>query len=210
MPISKPKPNSIELLNYQDETYSTYKKLSDSSLVDEDGNQLTIDASTGALVRISYPHHETHDGNHYFISAFAVFNTDEEAVFGVTTPDSTKEPHITFLVVGTSQTEIYVYESSTFTGGVEIESINNNRNSTNTADLTVTSAPTVSDVGTLIFAQSTGKAGVNPTKSDSGTYERANELILKRNTAYIFKAVSRDDGNVISYRSDWYEHTPRG
>ena len=182
----------------------------DVTLKDEDGNTLTVDDSTGSLVRISYVHHEIHEGNHYFLSAFDTFDNGDEIVFGVTSPDTDKEAHITTLVQGTSQTEVYIYAGATFTGGVPVTPVNNNGNSENTSDLDIVIAPNVSDLGTLIFAESTGKAGVNPTKSSSGQNERENEIIQKRNTAYIYKAISRDDGNIITYRSSWYEHTPRG
>lgn len=184
--------------------------MTDGQLVDGDGDALTTDASSRAITTINYEHHEIHAGSHYFISSFGTFNEDAEAVFGITTADTTEEIHITTHVRGTSQTELLIYEDSTFTGGTPLTPINNNRNSSNTSNMTVVLAPTVTDVGDLLGSSSTGKAGVNPLQAEGGNTERFREIILKRNTLYILKAISRDDGNIISYSADWYEHTPKG
>jgi len=179
---------------------SSYKDSNDNNV------EALIDDSTHTAINIHYEHHEVHIGNHYYITGFDQIDTNAEIVFGVTAPDTDCEIHVTTLINGTSQIEIYIYENSVFTGGTPVVAINNNRRTSNTSDATLVLAPTVSDVGDLISSQSAGKAGVNPTKGSGGLTGREQEIVLKRNTSYIFKTISKDDDNIISFRADWYEN----
>ena len=165
-----------------------------------------VDETTETLIKIDSEHHEIHEGDHYFITGFQNIDTDAEIVFGVKTSDSESSGHITTLINGTSEIEVYIYEDAVFTGGTPVIPINNNRNSLKTSGSLIVIAPTVTDVGTLLSSQSSGKAGVNPKSSVGGITSRQNEIILKRDTYYIFKTISKDDDNIISFRADWYEH----
>jgi len=182
----------------------------DGQIVDGNGDVITTDASTRTITTTTYEHHEIHAGSHYFVAGFTTLAEDGELVFGITTPDTTEQIHILTEVEGTNQTELYVYEDSTFTGGAAVTPINNDRNSTNASSLVLVSAPTVTDLGDILVAQSSGRAGVTPAKSEAGNVKREEEIILKRNTLYIFKAISRGDDNIVSYRANWYDHTPKG
>jgi hypothetical protein len=170
------------------------------------GQLRKTDALTGSLVSINSEHHEIHEGDHYYINGFLSIDLDDEIVFGITTPDTDTWAHVTTVINGTSQIEVYVYEDSVFTGGTPVTPINNNRNSSKTSVITLVAAPTVTELGNNISSQSSGKAGVNLQKATAGLNFRQNELLLKRNTKHIFKTKSKDDANIISYSADWYEH----
>jgi hypothetical protein len=168
------------------------------------------DEKTRALNIVDYEHHEIHGGSHYFISGFEIEAEDGTIIFGVTTPNSLKYAHMLFQVSGTSQTEIYIYEGSTITGGASSTPINNNRNSSNTSVLTLVKDPTVNANGTLIFSSSKGLKGTTPARADvEGLESRNKEIILKANTIYTFQIVSKDDDNIITYIGEWYEHTDK-
>jgi len=166
------------------------------------------DEITRAIKSIDYEHHEIHDGSHYFVSGFETVANDGDIIFSITTPNTAKWIHLIFEIEGTSQTEFSIYETASVSSGTPITPNNNNRNSANTSDVTMLYNPTVDTAGTVIFAQSKGKAGTNPLKADTeGLVNRSREIILKQNTTYVFEIISRDDGNIISYAGEWYEHT---
>ena len=85
---------------------------------------------------------------------------------------------------------------------------NNDRNSSHASSLIIRKNATVSNTGDLIFSQSKGAEGTTPSKANSeGITEREREIILQSNTKYLFRITSRDNGNIISYCGEWYEHT---
>ena len=169
-----------------------------------------IDASTESLSVVDYEHHEIHGGSHFYVCGFLSGDDGDTNSFAMTTPNSTKEAHLTFTVGGTSQTEFYMYEAATYSNGTPVVALNNNRNSSKTSDVTVVSAPDITTAGSLIYSSSAGYAGTTPAAASAvGVVARDREIVLKTNTVYLINLVSRDDGNVISYCSEWYEHTPK-
>jgi hypothetical protein len=170
------------------------------------GKQNEIDPTTGSLLTILQPAHKINEGDNYFISGFQVVDDTDDITFGVTTPDTDVTAHVTTLINATSQIEIYIYEAATFSGGTPVAPFNSNRNSAKTSVMLLSLAPTVTDDGDLLSSQSSGKAGVNLSKAEGGLNSREFKLLLKRNTKYIFRTISRDDGNIISFRADWSEH----
>jgi len=169
-----------------------------------------MDASTHTVQTIEYEHHEIHAGSHYFICGFETLADNAETNFAITTPNSEKETHMTFDIGGSSQTEILIYEDSAVTNGDPATPINNNRNSDNDSGLVIVKDPTVGTQGSLIYSSSSGKAGTNPSRADlSGLVARDREIILKNNATTIFRIISRDGDNVVSYCGEWYEHTPK-
>lgn len=168
-----------------------------------------IDPLTEILASISSEHFHIHEGEHFFLAGFEQIDTDADITFGITTPDADVEAHVTTIINATSQIEIYIYEDSVFTVGTPVPAINNNRNSGNTSDMVIVIGPTISNIGTEISAQASGKAGANPQFARGGLNVRENEIVLKRNTKYIFQTISRDDDNILSFRADWYEESPK-
>lgn len=158
-----------------------------------------------ALATIEMEHYKIHEGAHYFVSNFESKDTDEVVRLGIQVPAGTF-PHLTCLVHSTSQTEAKFYEGGTLTGGTPVTAINNNRASTNTSNLTLLRDPTVSVSGSLINACSFGAAGATPAAGNSvGFVDRGDELILNDDTEYYMEFTSKDDGNVLSWLSNWYE-----
>ena len=167
-----------------------------------------IDRATETLQTIDYEHHEIHAGSHFYICGFETLADNASLDFALTTPDTTKWAHMTYDVSGTSQTEFYIYEASSVTGGTATTPLNNDRNSVKTSDLTIVKNPSVTTLGTMIYSTSRGFAGATPSKADAeGIVTRSREIILKQNTTYIFRVTSRDGDNIINYCGEWYEHT---
>ena len=201
----------------------------DSSLGDQQGrlhtNSMLVgsngyfyqDKSTSSLPTIDYAHHETHDGNHYNIRGFsAPIASGVSLNWSVLTPAGSKWAHMTFQIEGTTQTEVYVYEAVTTSGGTAVTPINNNRNAGDNSILTIKSNVVISGTngvlasGTLIEQHSKGLEAATPSKSTvNGNVTREDEMILKSGTTYLYVVKSVGTGNIIDYAGVWYEHTDR-
>jgi len=174
-------------------------------LIDANGNEVGVDESSNALTTILLPHHKIHEGNHYFVASFNTVDDGDNLDFCVTTPNNLNEFHMVFDVQSTSQLEIYLYEDADFDNdGTTITPINSNRNSSNSSTLIIKLNNTINDTGTLLSKQSWGTA-INPIKVTGGGFGRETEIILKSNTKYLFRFISRSNGNLVNYRSTWYE-----
>ena len=183
--------------------------------IDGIGSQVKngIDSSTQSLNAISYEHHETHGGNHYFVCDFDTLTSGTSTDFGMTTANGSKWVHLVFDINGTSQTEFRIFEGATLSGGVSASPYNNNRNSDNTSTVTLSKNPVISGgtptSGTNIYSQSKGLAGANKIAADNeGLVNREREIVLKSGTSYLFEIKAVDD-NIISYCGEWYEHTDK-
>ena len=159
----------------------------------------------GAEVRIDWEHYLIHQGRHFFLSGFETENAAGTIVFSVTTPNSHVRVHMTFEFEGTSRTEFYIYKAATVTGGATATPINSNQNSDLTSGCTIKKDPTISVAGTLIHSESRGLEGDNKIGATGGQNEREHEIELAPNVTYVFKIISQDNGNIISYMGTWYE-----
>lgn len=168
-----------------------------------------IDSVTDSLQVVNYEHHEIHSGSHYYICGYDPdMDSTEDVEFQLTTPNSSKWIHMVFEIASTGATVFSIYEDATVTAdGTPITAYNNNRNSSNTSDITLLQTDgTVTAAGTLIFNQAWGVGG-NANQRRGGATERDKEIILKQNTTYRFLIESNSDNNVVSYCAEWYEHT---
>lgn len=157
-----------------------------------------IDATSNSLITIDYAHHELHDGDHYFTGNYTTLNTGQSV--NLTFEVGALSPHVLFSVDGTGGFNVVIYENSTgISGGLVKPSINNNRNSPNSATVVVRRNPTITSFGGQIDVLA---AGVNKVVS---TVVRESELIFKLNTNYTIMITSTDNSNVVSYQVKWYE-----
>lgn len=165
-----------------------------------------LDKVTNSLMIVDYEHHEIHSGDHYFYSDSVELGSAATQVYMFTTPNTTKWCHFIFSATGSAITQIQLYEGADRTGTTLQTVFNNNRNSLNTAGMTVhkgTSGGTTD--GTLIFQMKSGSsAGASRSPSVS---ERGNEVILKQNTKYILIITSGTASNLTNLQLEWYEHT---
>jgi hypothetical protein len=171
------------------------------------------DDPTGARIAIEYEHHKIHAGDHFTISGFdgvdGSLDIGDVVDITVQTPSTgRKYAHVIWDIRATSQFEFYVYENAVGSGGVTHIPINNNRNSTKKSMLTIDKDPTITDVGDLLFSESTGLAGQPSSKAQTaGHSSRAHELILKANTKYLFRTIVRADNTIVNYVGSWYEQS---
>jgi hypothetical protein len=166
------------------------------------------DHVTNNIKVITQEHHEMHEGDHYFVKTFIADTGGEGSIsyFAFTTPDTLKRIHAKVLIAPDSDYTVEIYEEAEISDGIPIVGINNDRDSLNVAELVPVSAPTIIDIGDLIWAARNG-GGKNPVGVAPGfNYE----IIAKTNSTYVFKVVKNiAQAAVIDIDFWWYEHVPK-
>lgn len=177
-------------------------------LRDVDIWNLVIDGITEAFTTIDYAHHEIHEGSHFYIEGFATLGTTDSLYVKLVTPDTSTWAHFQWDISSTGILETYLYEAPVggMSGGAGVTPLNNNRNSTDTSVLTITSGVTASttDTGTTISTAKWGSDGFKATIG--GGASRDDEIILKQNTTYLRAFISGAASNIVQFKASWYEH----
>jgi hypothetical protein len=175
-------------------------------LYDIDGQVVRVDQATRSLQMIDYAHHEIHAGSHYMYTDAVELGSGGVQDYLLTTPNTTKWIHMLFDLDGSAITQFDLYEGSDKTGTTAQTPGNSNRNSANTAGLTIhkgTSGGTTD--GTLLNRY---KGGALSAQSRAGAGSRNDqEIVLKQNTKYILRVTSGTAANLTNVRLEWYEHT---
>jgi len=169
-----------------------------------------LDEKTGYQVSITGMSHGTHEGNGYMAwlsTAINDFDIASPLDFLMITPDS--PIHICIQALGCANTAavIQIYEDTgvlaqfNVAGGTAYIPRNKNRNSAKTSVVTLTHTPVVTAAtgDALIQERHAGKSGAH----------LAYEIILRANTAYLFRFLSMDNDNEGSLNLDWVEFAER-
>lgn len=163
-----------------------------------------IDNATNTLQIIEYEHHEIHSGSHFNYCDYSLNEGSGNTIeFVMTTPNTSKWIHLILESYSSEGATIELYEgASGISGGTTITPRNNNRNSSNTSDVTFIKDPTtITSDGTRA---SGFLAGGGRT---AGFVKRGNEFVLKQNETYLVRITSLAVSNDISWCAEWYEHT---
>jgi len=158
------------------------------------------------LVMIDINHQRNHDGRAWFawrlypdaakLAAGASCNIVLAAAAGV-------RPHLTVDAVLTGDSELYIYEGPTTTGGTPFTPVNRNRNFTTTSDVAMVINPTVNTTGTMIDAQFLA-GGVG--KKTSGGSAHSLEYVLKPLTNYLVRLTNVNGTDHAGHLAlEWYE-----
>ena len=159
----------------------------------------------GGIPILDYSHKEIHSGKHFYFTEYFALNSGEDREYLLTTADSDSTPHFKGIIAGTFITTVDLYEGTSLTGGTPITVFNNNRNSSNTAGMTVAHTPSGSGDGTKIYTYKFGN-GSTPQTSTGGFVEPDQEIVLKKNTKYLLRVTSGTNANSLSVDMYWYEH----
>jgi hypothetical protein len=167
-----------------------------------------MDSMTYVQASIEYEHKEIHEGNHFFYEDYAALAQDAAIDFGIYTPDGKTWTHIVWEIVSTLGMTVQMYEDANITwDGTDLTAFNNNRNHSKENNwMQFQSDPTVNNVGTLLAERQIGSAS-NPNLGLPGDGGRNREIILKKNTIYLWRLTSLNNANIISYLAEWYNHT---
>jgi len=170
-----------------------------------------IDTTTHVIPAMEYEHYTIHNGFHYFYTdRFNLAATSDTKEYFLSTPEITPVVHMKFIFEGTAITQFDVYEGPAKLPTTDSAAtvFNSNRNSTNTAELTIDTevvSSTDSD-GTLIR---TYRGGAATQQSRQGEAAKSDEeIVLKRDSAYLIRFSTGTAGNLCDMTLLWYELTP--
>lgn len=136
-------------------------------------------------------------GNRYLVAGRITIANGGTVDFTLQTPDSTKWIHMLYSAEISGAITIDFYENVTnVSGGSALPMINKNRNSPNTSDAIVLINPS-STPGDLIDGFEYGSAGGSP--------RRDRKMVLKQNTTYLWRLISGEADNSLSFRGEWDE-----
>lgn len=174
-------------------------------------DDVRIDAATNSLQTIDYAHHEVHGGSHFTYSEIDSLGDGGELEILITTPAGTKWGHLTFQVIGALHTTVEFFEDCTHVAGAAKTSYDNNRNTQNTASITLAANGGTGADGVKIFETQFGlDAGGGANRVTSGGEGRSEaEWILEANNKYLLTVTSLTDANEVAVILSWYEHTDK-
>ena len=178
-----------------------------TQIVNGDGVVARIDATTGAVLCMDYLVNQIHEGNQYYIQGYLELDDTDVHYVKLVTPDTAVWSHFSFDIKSTGICATTLDEGATggMTGGAGVIPINNNRNSTNTSDLVLTSGVTIADsYDKRLENDKWGAAGFKQNIGGGGG--RLQELTLKQGTTYLRTFTSGADSNIIQFRASWHEH----
>jgi len=160
---------------------------------------------TQALLTSTDSLRSIHEGDHYYIKGWQNVSgagTTLEFIFSVA--DTAAWPHALWSISSESEFTFEMYEGATTSSdGTPVPVFNNNRNSTNTSGVGAFSAPTVTNVGTLVYS---GKIGSG--KQIGGESPDVSLFMGKQNTKYLFRLTHDTVGtHWLDYHFYWYERT---
>lgn len=179
----------------------------------QDGYEhLQLDYKSLGLLVQEMEHHEVHLGRHFFLEAI-----EDQSINGVwdiqiTVPDTDLENHFIFKIYTESETDVYLYEGATInTAGTVKTPRNNNRNSSNTSQLTIASITNSSLVNADADTDTSGATELihlkSGSKQDGAGIERNREIVLKRDEIYTIRIVATVAG-FTNLTLSWYEYNP--
>jgi len=181
------------------------------TLFDEGGVSAEVDNTTKTIQVINFPHHEIHEGDHYFIRDVVDLAINNVYDIQITTPNTTKWSHLVGVVIPENEMEFYFYEGVIInTPGTIITARNNNRNSVNVSGMVIAGILNTSianaNSDTAIGSAIQLEHGIVGSGRTGGIVEREMEIILKQNTSYSLRFIANAAG-YTNFNLLWYEHT---
>jgi hypothetical protein len=166
-----------------------------------------IDTSTHVIPAMEYEHYTIHNGFHYFYTDKFELASAATKEFFLSTPEISPVVHMKFICQGSPITQFDLYEgpSKLPTTDSRATVFNSNRNSTDTAQLTIdtTLVSSTDSDGTLI---KTYKGGAASQQSRQGEAAKSDEeIVLKRDSAYLIRFTSGTADNLCDMTLLWYE-----
>ena len=173
-------------------------------------NKSTSDYNEGYLIAMEPEHHKIHEETHFECCDVDLdVDIATPKYWHILTPDSDVRCHFNFEVGNSLPGTLSLFEAPTVAAEGEGDALtvyNNDRNSSNTADVLVYKDPTISADGTdLIYVALLGNPGLTPNGASGGVTQRNREFILKADTSYAIKFLAINDDTLITMCLSWYE-----
>jgi hypothetical protein len=172
-------------------------------------DDIRMDHVTNILATIDSGQYHMHKGSHYFFKTFIVDTggNGSTTTFSFTTPNTSTRIHAKAQVTPDADYTVTIFEGATVSGGTPVNGFNNDRDSSNVAELTALANPTIDVAGTPIWPARSG-GGKNPIGVSPGL---SYAIIAKTNTTYVFTIVKNisNQPQIVDVDFWWYEVVPK-
>lgn len=180
--------------------------------VDIEGRPKTVigDEIAQALVAISFPHHEVHEGSTYkacYKSPEGGDIADNGEINFLMVVGVLLYPHLTFSVSAGGDAELFFYENTTFSdSGNVVARPNMKRTSSRQANMRTYHTPTIIGPGielcNIFIPGGSGIAAIGAAQRES------TEWILQRDTPYLLRLINRaGSAQPMGIVAQWYEES---
>ena len=150
----------------------------------------------GAFVNQSLALKKLENGNIYLAVAHLTVPASGVAYLGFETGSSNVDVNLQSMTLSSDIVIAEMFEDSEFTTGTAVNINNMNRRSTNTSDVTISTAPAVSTEGTKIDEVSIGSSGIGSSITAS-VLDAQLPWALKTNSKYLMK-FTNDNGTDVN------------
>ena len=185
------------------ESVTTKSRHVSPSYVDKDGVQY-LTSSDRPFPIIDVNHLRLHEGRAYYLYKMYPYSAGLAAGSSIDIAvafPSGITPHLVFFYESTGETEFYMYESPTTSGGTAMTAQRRNRNILTTSSVAAVLAPTVTSVGTELYAEF-----IPATNKGGGGGNYSFEIVLKPLTTYLFRLTNVNaQPHPCNLRIEWYE-----
>lgn len=172
----------------------------------DENNDQHVTGSERPLIMVDVNHHRLHQGNAFFIYENRLNGTqllDNASIDIVIASASGVPMHMTIGAFCGGDAEFYLYEGTTATGGTSKVAQNRNRTSLKTSSTAALLDPTISVLGTELFAELL-PGGVK--KAAAGGGGEALEYILAPLTNYLMRMTNISGASQnATLTLEWYE-----
>jgi hypothetical protein len=176
-----------------------------------DERLMAWDAQSHAMTTIDVSHRLNHDGFTYSATKKTLQLADDGNADVLIQVPAGSSPHLARIgvTVGAGNVDILGYKDVAFSAaGAAVAAVNTNQNSANVALVTLTSAPTITDIGTEIHRGWVPPTPVGQGQSASGMpdVQAGEEWILAPSVNYVWR-ITNLSGEAIDLSVDivWYE-----
>lgn len=191
---------AINILRESDTTKSRHVN---PAYVDKDGNSY-IASSDRPFPTIDVNHLRLHEGRAYYIYKMYPYasglNAGSSINIAIAWPSGVT-PHVTFQYESPGESEFYLYEDPTTSGGTAMTIYKRNRNVLTSSSGAAVLDPTVSSVGTEIFSEF-----IPAGNKGGGAASYSFEYVLKPLTTYLLRLTNVNaQAHPANLRIEWYE-----
>ncbi|MCP4604504.1 MAG: hypothetical protein GY847_28950 [Proteobacteria bacterium] len=160
-----------------------------------------VATNDGAIITVDPTYYHIHNGTAFMISKVQSGLGDGDTLGLTFVTCSDCDIHVTFVVSGLYEYYARVYESPTVNvEGATTTPVNRNFASDNMSDITARFGDTFTDKGDVKW-----EAYVASGQRSGGPSGTAGEMILKKDTTYLFELESDRANNVLSGQLDWHD-----
>jgi len=185
------------------ESVTTKATFVSPTYTDKDGVQQTI-GSDRSMPTIDVNHLRLHEARAYYCYKIHPYSSKLAAGASINMalawPSGTV-PHIISSYESVGESEFYVYEAPTTSGGTALTKNRRNRNIVTTSVAAAVIAPTITSVGTEIFAEF-----IPASNKGGGGGSSSFEFVLTPLTTYLFRLTNLStNAEACNLRLEWYE-----